>query len=207
VKKRAFVAFPFRGEYAPVVSLIKAAAHQLDLEIVDPSEENYAGSITSFIRNSIASSDAVIAVVTEENGNVYYEVGLAHCQRKAVVLLTADASTLKFDLKDQRAIVYDPKDTQKSIAELVGVLNSAMQPQNADDFIMSAFHGTAEPPYKKILRLIEGYYRLREPQIIGVSLSTDRSNLLVEVKDFFGRSVKAAFDINGQLLESRQIDA
>ena len=98
--RTVFVAMPFTARYDPVLETIKDAAALLGLRVVQVGEEPFAGSIVSHIRSSIEGADLMAAVVTEENGNVYYEIGLAHCQRKPVVLLTDDPKSLKFDLRE-----------------------------------------------------------------------------------------------------------
>ena len=82
-------------------------------------QDAFAGSIISYIRESIQSAQYMVAVATEENGNVYYEIGLAHCQKKPVVLLTADPNSLKFDLRDHRTLVYDPGRPEALLDRLV----------------------------------------------------------------------------------------
>ena len=72
--KTIFVAMPFKAEYGPVLELIKNAAFLLDLRVVQLDQEAYAGSITTKICNSIDEADVLVAVLSEENGNVYYEV-------------------------------------------------------------------------------------------------------------------------------------
>jgi nucleoside 2-deoxyribosyltransferase len=201
MRKRAFLAFPFTNESQAAVSLIETAAKSLHLDIVNPQAEAYAGSITSFIRDSIATADTVIAVVSEENGNVYYEIGLAHCQQKPVVLLTTDASSLKFDLQDQRAIVFDPAHPDRSLSELVAVLESALEPQSAEDFIFSAFHGISGPEIgKKLLRMVLAIHpELKNPQMATFELSQDKKEVFYEVHGFMGERIRAILDTNGRI--------
>jgi nucleoside 2-deoxyribosyltransferase len=54
----------------------------------------------------IELADIVIADMTGQNPNVFYEVGYAHAKGKLCILLTSDAADIPFDLKHQRHIVY-----------------------------------------------------------------------------------------------------
>src|SRR5262249_46594433 len=108
-----------KREYDPVFAVIKQAAARLGLATRRVDEDPFTGSILSHMRKAIESSQYMVAITSEENGNVYYEIGLAHCQKKPVALLTSDPQTLKFDLKDHRAIVYDPRKPDGALAALV----------------------------------------------------------------------------------------
>ena len=122
--RNVFIAMPFKDFPDPVLDVIKEAGHLLNTNTSRLDEQPLTGSIISHIRSQITQSDLMVAVVSEENGNVYYEIGLAHCQKKTVVLLTADPSTLKFDLRDHRAIVYDPKNPSRVRDELIRIMEA-----------------------------------------------------------------------------------
>lgn len=108
-RETVFVAMPYREEYDRVFAVVQEAAANLGMVAQRADQDHFIGSIISHVRKSIEASYCLVAIASEENGNVYYEIGLAHCQKKPVVLLTSDADSLKFDLRDHRAIVYDPQ--------------------------------------------------------------------------------------------------
>jgi hypothetical protein len=121
-RKSLFVAMPFKPEYESVLETIREAADLLGMETVQIGDESFTGSIASQIRSAIEAAEVMTAIVTEDNGNVYYEIGLAHCQEKPVVLLTSNPDTIKFDLRDHRAIVYDPR-RPRAIRDEIGAYN------------------------------------------------------------------------------------
>ncbi len=211
MNKKAFLAFPFKEEYSDIIATIEEVVLGLGLETINPEKEAYAGSISGFIRSSIENSSARLAVLNEENGNVYYEIGLAHCRRIPVVLLTEDPDSLKFDLRDQRAIVYDRSNPTAIKDELCKVLKRALEPKNEEEFISSAFHGSksTEPKdsYKLILQQIQQLHHLNDPYIKSLSLSQDKQYLNVVVADFIGNNVRSRFDINGLLIEAVRSNA
>lgn len=55
---------------------------------------------------SIAKAKIVIADLTGHNPNVFYELGIAHCRNKRVLLLIQEGNTIPFDLVRFRHIIY-----------------------------------------------------------------------------------------------------
>ena len=78
------------------------------------------GPIINDILRSIQESDYIIADLTEQNPNVYYELGLAHASGKPVILITQNIDSLPFDLRHQRIIEYS--DTAAGGAQLGAAL-------------------------------------------------------------------------------------
>ena len=75
------------------------------------------------IWSQIDRSDIVVAELTRLNPNVFYEVGYAHAKSKFCILLTTDASTIPFDLKNRRHIVYSSiQDLKNKLARDLAVI-------------------------------------------------------------------------------------
>jgi hypothetical protein len=70
----------------------------------------------------ISKADAIVAVMTDRNPNVFYEVGYAHALGKRVCLLTSVADDIPFDLKHYSHVVYRDR-----IAELKSRLQSWLE--------------------------------------------------------------------------------
>jgi nucleoside 2-deoxyribosyltransferase len=203
-----FVAMPFKDEYRPVYEAIKESARLLNVAVVQVGEQHFAGSIISQIVNSIEATDLLVAIVSEENGNVYYEIGLAHCQAKPVVLLTSDVNALKFDLRDHRAIIYDPKRPEDIVKELAQTISNAID-TTADPhkFLASSFKGTSHTVdlehrssvgVEKAKQMLIQAASLQEPvSVTHVEALRSARALTIEVEDFFGKKVRAVIDING----------
>jgi hypothetical protein len=71
-------------------------------EIVGP------GSITREIVSSIYTADVVIADLTGNNPNVFYELGIAHCMGNKTVMITQNIDDVPFDVSAYRLIRYNP---------------------------------------------------------------------------------------------------
>lgn len=56
----------------------------------------------------LVCTDIVIVDITNDNPNVYYELGIRHCARPCTTILIYDKDTrLPFDIQPLRAIPYE----------------------------------------------------------------------------------------------------
>ena len=83
--------------------------------------------ITWDIWERINRARFLVADLTDQNPNVFYELGLAHAISKDVILLTQSMDFVPFDLKTIRCIVYDftPRGIQrfeKTLNETIAAL-------------------------------------------------------------------------------------
>ena len=98
---------PFSSEFDDVYRLgIKEPAAALGIRAERVDEQIYKEGILDRIYRQIEAADLIIADMTSQNPNVFYEVGYAHAKDKFCILLTKDASDIPFDLKHKRHIVY-----------------------------------------------------------------------------------------------------
>jgi len=207
-----FVAMPFGPEYDEVFEIIKQAAVIVNMRVERIDQKPFAGSIISHITESINLADFVVAVVSEANGNVYYEIGLAHCQKKPVILLTSDPKTLLFDLRDHRAIVYDLNKPQQAVNALAQTLSAVSTSQTSSDpkiLLVNSFSGLgkdSEDTYKSALEKIWRTANLQEPVEVMQMRRTSGGDLAVELKDFNGDRIRAVVDVNGIIRSIRRME-
>ncbi len=89
---------------------IVPAANELGLSIIRADEEEDGGLIHVLMIERLICTDIAIVDITNENPNVYYELGLRHCARPQATILIYDKSTrLPFDIQPLRAIPYELK--------------------------------------------------------------------------------------------------
>ncbi len=87
---------------------IKPAADELGISIIRADEENDSGIIHTLMIERLVCTDIVIVDITNENPNVYYELGIRHCARPCTTILIYDQNTrLPFDIQPLRAIPYE----------------------------------------------------------------------------------------------------
>src|SRR5262249_55308105 len=65
------------------------------------------GRITDQMFNSIHEEDLCIAVLTYFNPNVFYELAIAQCAARPVIILIEKGHSIPFDVRDLRAVEYD----------------------------------------------------------------------------------------------------
>src|SRR5262249_20991927 len=71
------------------------------------------GLITNQIIERIVDAPLVIAVLTNYNPNVFYELALRHGLGKPVVQMLTDGLELPFDVKPMRTVLYDLSDPDR----------------------------------------------------------------------------------------------
>ena len=113
-KPFVFVVMPFSKEFDDVYQLgIKAACTEAGAYCERLDEQVFDEGMLDQIYIQIAKADMIVADMSNQNANVFYEVGYAHALDKRVILITNSASDIPFDLKHRFHIVYE-----KSIATL-----------------------------------------------------------------------------------------
>ena len=103
----AFVLMPFDQTFDDIYRLgVQEAAATLGIRAQRVDDQLYAEGILERIYRQIETADIIIADMSRQNPNVFYEVGYAHAKDKLCILLTNDADDIPFDLKHRRHIVY-----------------------------------------------------------------------------------------------------
>lgn len=106
-KKTVFILMPFADEFSDVYKyLISDALESAGYTVKRADDIKSQNNIIGDIVEGIVTSDLIVADLTGENPNVYYELGLAHALNKKVILLTQEIEELPFDLRSYRVISY-----------------------------------------------------------------------------------------------------
>ena len=104
---------------------IKGAAQDIGAYAERIDEQLFTEGILDRIYNQINKADVIVADMTGQNSNVFYEVGYAHALNKIVVLLTQRADDIPFDLKHRPHIIYEG-DIEKLREKLTQMLTWAI---------------------------------------------------------------------------------
>lgn len=85
--------------------------------------------ITRDIIEMLCRSDCVIADLTGDNANVFYELGVVHAMGDKTIMLAQDLDRLPFDLKSYRVLAYSPDEDglTRLRAELATSLTSVLE--------------------------------------------------------------------------------
>jgi hypothetical protein len=85
---------------------IKRAAATLGIRAERVDEIVFSGQITDKILGSIRCAEYVVADLTHERPNVYYELGYAHALGKRTILVARAGTRLHFDVQNYRVEFY-----------------------------------------------------------------------------------------------------
>lgn len=106
-RRLCFVLMPFRAELDPVYKTIQDAL-VLDNKLrCQRADDIYsAGIVIDEVWAKICESQMVLADASGRNGNVFYEMGLAHAIGKDIIILAQSMDDIPFDLRHRRVILY-----------------------------------------------------------------------------------------------------
>lgn len=100
------------------------------------------GSIIKGIIGDLDSSQVVLADLTDQNPNVFYELGIRHALRPRTILIAQDRKHIPFDLRGYANHIYDWRSTsgrQKFRRKIVDVLKDIDKDSDRSDNPVSDF--------------------------------------------------------------------
>lgn len=108
-RPKAFVVMQFSPEFdALYEDVIRPTCSKFGFDVIRADDIYKSGLIIEDITRSIEEASIVIADITKDNPNVFYEVGYAHAIRKPTILLSErQRSALPFDVSGFRTLFYD----------------------------------------------------------------------------------------------------
>lgn len=105
MKPIVFVITPFGESFLELFSEMKSWFRE-KYEFINAGDMDNQQNILKDIVTGISDADIVIADLTGNNPNVFYELGLAHAMNKKVIIITQDIDELPFDIRSYRAYQY-----------------------------------------------------------------------------------------------------
>ena len=108
-QSKAFVVMQFSNDFNELYDeVIKPTVESFQMKCVRADDFFTSGLILQDITQSILESQLIIADITPDNPNVFYEVGFAHGMGKHVILLSEKSrEKLPFDVSGFRTLFYD----------------------------------------------------------------------------------------------------
>lgn len=118
-QSKAFVVMQFTDEFNELYEeVIRPTVEAFGIESMRADDFYTSGLILNDIAQSIIESQFIIADITPDNPNVFYEVGYAHGIGKPVILLSEKSrEKLPFDVSAFRTLFYDNSIGGKSKVE------------------------------------------------------------------------------------------
>jgi hypothetical protein len=126
------IVMPFEHEWSNNVhDMIELACGEVAATVADLRWQradgiSEPGRITDQIVNAILNAALIVADVTGYNPNVMFELGFADAAGKPIVVLNQNLDENPFDIKDWRAIVYDPARLADARTELVSFIRGGL---------------------------------------------------------------------------------
>lgn len=129
---------PFDTKYMEVYTEVYkpvCANNNLDCWRVD--EIARPGSITRDIVEGIIDAEVIIADLTTQNPNVFYELGIAHSVGNKTIMTAQDIADVPFDVRSYRVLLYKQNitgsrklaaDLDRAIKELLAALDRTSNP-------------------------------------------------------------------------------
>jgi len=141
--------------------LIRPALESIGLEVLRADEEQDAGDIRADLFQELLMADLVVADLSLDNPNVWYELGVRHALRaRGVILIHAPRPNQPFDIYTDRKLCYhlqdgapDPQSLTADRQALAAMANSTL----------NAWHGRKTSPVYSLLPDLEepAWSRLR----------------------------------------------
>lgn len=124
-----FVIMPFKKKLKNVYNLIRKLDKELGI-VIGRADDVYATKpFMDKVWQGICGSRLVIADCTEQNPNVFYEIGIAHTVGKPIVFITRCKSDIPSDIQQFTYINYrsTPNGKEKLIRKLKKVIREQLQ--------------------------------------------------------------------------------
>ncbi|MGR9088482.1 MAG: TRAFs-binding domain-containing protein [Gammaproteobacteria bacterium] len=145
MKAHAFVAMPFGLKPGPdgtlidfnavYADLIRPACEAAGLDVFRADEEQAAGDIKADMFQELLLADLVVADLTLDNPNVWYELGVRHALRaRGIVLIQGPRKQQPFDIYTDRKFNYslrdgapDPSALDSDRQSLAGMIRATLE--------------------------------------------------------------------------------
>ena len=128
--RSVFVIMPFAAAFDDVYEFgIKASVETLGWDCRRADEVIHNRDIMCKVCQGIRQARFVIADLTGQNANVFYELGMAHALEKDVILLAQDVGDVPFDLRQMNIIEYAAiLPLRQRLPEVMGTLMGEERP-------------------------------------------------------------------------------
>jgi chaperonin GroEL len=184
--QRCFVLLPLRSPFLGYFEkIIKPAALEAGLTAVKADDIYGTRAVISDIWELIWTSKIAIAVVTDQNPNVNYELGMCHTLGVPTILVTEKAEDVPFDYRHRRYVRYTPREAgweQKLFEDLRNTIKAVLMSPDSDEHLSWPYDTYALQTGKSTGRLIH---------------ATDSLDLIVRGAQAVRDSVATAFGPQG----------
>lgn len=143
-RKTCFLIAPIGSERSPQRKrtdrleryILSPVAQSQNLKIHRADKLSTPGLITTQIMEYLMNADIVIADITDQNANVFYEMGIRHALRNPIIHIRYSNAPIPFDNSIFRTLSYgfSPEELENCVAQLI-------------EFVKSAFEAPPDTPF------------------------------------------------------------
>jgi tetratricopeptide (TPR) repeat protein len=175
--------------FVRVQQAVKDAAQAAGVKLEHPLDLHEAGTIMSQVRQRIRKADVVLGIVTGQNPNVFYELGLS---RRPAILIGRSADDVPFDIRAERIWTYGGAGEIDTLTErLTAAIRAAAakRPRSKADQAIRRFSELASHPLPRV-RDADLY------DMLGVAKSENLDQFLAQGQrpPYVARDADAAID-------------
>jgi hypothetical protein len=117
-RRSAFVVMQFGVPYDQLYAdVIRPVVAGCGFDVIRADDDFGPGLIIADVVRRIQEAEVIIADITPENQNVFYEVGYAHALGKPTILLAEKGKRLPFDVSGFRTLFYENSIAGKAAVE------------------------------------------------------------------------------------------
>jgi chaperonin GroEL len=135
--QRCFVLLPLRSPFLGYFEkIIKPAALEAGLTAIKADEIYGTRAVISDIWELIWTSRLAVAIVTDQNPNVNYELGMCHALGVPTILVTEKSDDVPFDYRHRRYVRYTPREAgweQKLLEDLRNTIRTVLSSPSMDE--------------------------------------------------------------------------
>lgn len=139
-------------------------------------------NIIKDILNELINVDLVLAVLTDFNANVWYELGIRHAVRKGTIMMIEDRQDPPFDINQYGFIKYE--DTITGASDFEEKLQSFIQriedTKPADSPVMEFIGSTTNNDFQQRIEDMETIYRNKLDKIVQLLQNLQKDDVTTE---------------------------
>ena len=143
---KVFLLMPFSEDFDWLRDIVVTAGDSIGVNVERADSVFEAGIVAEQIGKCIQEADAIVAVCTGQNANVFFELGLAD-RFHWPVLLAESRDDLPFDLRHYRTLIYGGWDEEKLRESLAASIEDTIEAGRRNSSAMVA-PGDVPPPAK-----------------------------------------------------------
>jgi hypothetical protein len=155
--KTCLVLLPLRAPFLEYFeSIVKVAAANAGLNAVKADEIYGTRAVISDIWDLIWKARVVVCIVSDQNPNVNYELGMCHALGVPTILVTERPEDVPFDYRHRRFVRYSPQADgwrQRLIADLSNTIHHTLSSPAADHELAWPYN-TLEPAHTDVVEYL-----------------------------------------------------